>query len=264
MRTGSGKEASHVEVRAATAQNTGVHYDVSPDFGSPIKTHSLSRRLVRGVIHFLSYHFILRWRWTRVTTAAGFRLVVPPTVFHPRIFLTSEFFASYINRLNLRGQRVADVGTGTGILALAAARAGATDVVAIDINPNAAGATRENARRNGLNGAVTVVCSNLFSGIAPRPLFDVIISSPPSFSGVPIDLADRAWHSGLYNRDIAQLFDQAGERLLPGGRMYVLLSSDSDLAQMGSLIDRANFSARIVAKRSILIESFMLFELQKH
>jgi ribosomal protein L11 methylase PrmA len=40
-------------------------------------------------------------------------------VFHPRWFITSEFFASFISRL---GKRVADVGTGSGILALAAVR----------------------------------------------------------------------------------------------------------------------------------------------
>ena len=228
----------------------------------PGMPHSLPRRLIRAVIHALSYRFILKRWWTTVATAAGFRLVVPPTVFHPRIFLTSEFFASYIDQLNLSGQRVADVGTGTGILALAAARAGADDVVAIDINPNAARAAQENARNNGLGGRVRAVCSNLMSGIAPRPLFNVILSSPPSFSGEPLDLADRAWHSGPDNRDIAQLFDQARERLLPNGRMYLLLSSDSDLIQIGALIERANFRVRLIAERSIFIESFILYELR--
>jgi ribosomal protein L11 methylase PrmA len=52
-----------------------------------------------------------------------------------------------IDRLELKGKSVADVGTGSGILALAAARAGAEQVVAVDINPYAVTATRENARR---------------------------------------------------------------------------------------------------------------------
>jgi len=78
------------------------------------------RRRLRKAIHFFSYHLILKRRTTRVTRAAGFRLVVRPTVFHPRRFITSEFFASFIGRLDLSGKRVADVGTGSGILALAA------------------------------------------------------------------------------------------------------------------------------------------------
>jgi hypothetical protein len=73
--------------------------------------HGPWRRLLRSTIHFFSYHLILKRRTTRVTRAAGFRLIVRPTVFHPRYFITSEFFASFIDRLDLNGKRVADVGT---------------------------------------------------------------------------------------------------------------------------------------------------------
>jgi len=110
--------------------------------------HSLWRRGLRSAIHFFSYHLILNRRTTRTTFAAGFRLNVGPTVFHPRYFLTSEFFASVIDRLDLKGKRVADVGTGSGVLALASARAGAETVTAIDINPNAVLTAAENARAN--------------------------------------------------------------------------------------------------------------------
>ncbi len=217
---------------------------------------------MRKTIHFFSYHLILKRERSSVAHVAGLRLVVRPTVFHPRYFLTSEFFAGYIGRLDLDGKRVADVGTGSGILALAAARAGAARVLAIDINPNAARTAGENAAANGLGGWVTAVCSNLLSAIAPRPLFDVIISSPPSFPGEPRDLADRAWHAGEDYRHIAALFEQARERLVPGGRCYLLLSSDSDIAYLGGLVERAGLRWHVVAERSIVIESFILYELR--
>jgi 23S rRNA G2069 N7-methylase RlmK/C1962 C5-methylase RlmI len=102
------------------------------------------------------------------------------------------------------------------------------------------------------------------SGLAARPLFDVIITSPPSFPGEPRDLADRAWHAGPGYRDIAALFDQARERLAPGGVVYLLLSSDSDLGRLGELIHRAHFSAHLVGKQSILIEDFILYELRTY
>jgi release factor glutamine methyltransferase len=163
-----------------------------------------------------SYNFILKRRTTRVTRAAGFRLIVRPTVFHPRYFIASEFFASYIGQLDFSGKRVVDVGTGSGILALAAARADAANVTAVDINPNAVLTAAENARANGLGDCVTAVCSNLLSAFGPCAPFDVIISSPPSFPGEPRDVADRAWHAGPNYRDIAPLFDQAKHNPLIG------------------------------------------------
>lgn len=242
------------EVVTASGDSYGLGR-MSPPQGLP-------RRFLRAFIHFFSYNLFLKHRTTWATKAAGFRLSVRPTVFHPKLFITSEYFAGFIGKLDLAGKRVADVGTGSGILALAAARAGASHVVAIDINPNAAEAAGENARLNGLGERVTAVCSNLMSGLAPRPTFDVILSSPPSFPGEPKDVADRAWHAGPEYRDIAKLFEQARERLLPGGRMYVLLSSDSDLHLLGRLIAKAGFKARLVGERSILIEALIIYELR--
>jgi hypothetical protein len=58
------------------------------------------------------------------------------------------------------------------------------------------------------------------------------------------------------------LFIQARERLASDGRMYVLFSSDSDLDLLGGLISRAGFVARLVAERSIFIESLIIYELR--
>jgi methylase of polypeptide subunit release factors len=223
--------------------------------------HGPFRRLLRGFIHFFSYHLILARRSTRTVRAAGFRLTVRPTVFHPRFFISSECFAAFIARLDLGGQRVLDVGTGSGILALAAARAGAESVTAADINPNAALNAAENARANGLGERVNAVCSNLLAALAPRPIFDVILSSPPKHAGEPRNLADRGWHAGPAYRDISALFEQSRERLKPGGRLYVMVSSDSDLDLFGVLIEQAGLSARLVYEHSILIESFIIYEL---
>jgi release factor glutamine methyltransferase len=226
--------------------------------GSP---HGLFRRLLRGFIYFFSYHLILSRQSIRKVRAAGFRLTVRPTVFHPRFFISSERFAEFIDGLDLKGKRVIDIGTGTGILALAAARAGAENVVAADINPNAARNANENARANGLGERVNGVCSNLLAALAPRPLFDVILSSPPKHAGEPRNLADRGWKAGPAYRDVSALFDQARERLKPGGRIYVMVSSDSDLDLFGKLIDKAGFRARLAREYSIFIESLIIYEL---
>src|SRR6202790_53233 len=222
---------------------------------------SLLRRMMRGFIFLFSYHVVLSRKSIRSVQAGGFRLTVRPTVFHPPFFISSERFAEFIDGLDLRGKRVIDVGTGTGILALSAARAGAENVVAADTNPNAALNADENARSNGMGGRVVGLCSNLLAALAPRPLFDVILSSPPKHAGEPRDLTDRGWHAGPAYRDVAALFAQARERLKPGGRLYVMVSSDSDLDLFGKLIDKAGFRAKLAHEYSIFIESLIIYEL---
>ena len=57
------------------------------------------------------------------------------------------------------------------------------------------------------------------------------------------------------------LFEQARQRLKSSGKMYVLLSSDSDLHFLGKLIAKAGFRARIATSFSIMIESMIIYEL---
>ncbi len=64
------------------------------------------------------------------------------------------------------GMRVMDVGTGSGILAIAAAKLGAKDVLAIDIDPDAVKVARENVVLNKADGRVRVVKGDLVKGEA--------------------------------------------------------------------------------------------------
>ena len=229
--------------------------------------HDLQPRSPDGVfrkfVHLCSYHFVLDRRGIRRTCVAGLNLTVPPTVFDPKIFLTSKFFANFIQTLDLTDKQVADVGTGSGILALSAAKAGAAIVYALDINPAAAEAAALNAESNGFASRLVALHSDLFGAVPPKIRFDVIIASPPSFSGEPISISDRAWHAGPDYRDIAALFDQASERMNPGGVLYLLLSSDSDLPLFGGWIEQAGFIAEYVAEQSILVESFVIYKLRR-
>jgi release factor glutamine methyltransferase len=222
----------------------------------------LLHRATGGLVHFLAYHFVLNRRSIRTIRAAGFQLRVRPTVFHPRLFLSSEYFAEFLDGLDLSGRSVADIGTGSGILALAAARAGANSVLALDINPDAARSAQENARANGVGERVKAACMDLLSALPPRPLFDVILSSPPKHAGEPRDVADRGWHAGPHYRDIAALFQQARERLKPDGCLYVMLSSASDLDLLGQLINKAGLRAKLAYERSFYVESMVLYELR--
>lgn len=59
------------------------------------------------------------------------------------------------------GERVLDVGCGSGLLGLCALGLGATNVVAVDLKPEAIEATRRNADLNGMDGRLTATLASL-------------------------------------------------------------------------------------------------------
>jgi ribosomal protein L11 methyltransferase len=93
-----------------------------------------------------------------------------------------------LQELDLDGRAVLDVGTGSGILAIAAARLGAGRVVAIDVDPLAVGAARGNAARNG----AAVEVSEGSVEVAPGR-FDVLVANldTTTLSGLAGGLAQR-------------------------------------------------------------------------
>jgi methylase of polypeptide subunit release factors len=222
-----------------------------------------ANKAIERFLHIPGYYLLLRRPGTRLARIRGFELTIFPTVYDPRFYRAPAYFAEFVSGLDLRGKTVADVGTGSGLQALAAAQAGARSVVAVDINANAAAAAAINARANGLDRRVLTVASNLFSAVAPALHFDVILTNPPFCDGKARDIADRAWRAGPGYKDISPLFEQARERLKPDGVMYIILTSLSDLELVGSFVRRAGFATRIVSQRRVLLETMVIYELRR-
>ena len=86
------------------------------------------------------------------------------------------------------GERVIDWGTGSGLLAIAAARLGAAWVVGGDVDPLAAEVARENVRLNGVDDRVKVVIGESPACLRPDPPADLVICN--ILAGVIMDLAD--------------------------------------------------------------------------
>lgn len=116
------------------------------------------------------------WRRGLEPRRIGERLVVAPSWTEPEIgeedlllivdpgmaFGTAEHGTTrgclrLLEGLVSAGDRVADVGTGTGILAIAAALLGAGRVLAVEADPWAVGSARDNVRANGVEDRVEVV-----------------------------------------------------------------------------------------------------------
>jgi ribosomal protein L11 methyltransferase len=86
------------------------------------------------------------------------------------------------------GQVLADIGTGTGILAIAAALLGARRVYAVDNDPIAVRAARANCRLNGVDKMVELRCAESLSGL-PQALDGIVANISPH---VDIELARAA------------------------------------------------------------------------
>ena len=71
--------------------------------------------------------------------------------------------------------KVLDVGTGTGILAMAAVLLGADEALGIDIDDEAVRVANENIIKNGLEGRISIMRGNLMDGIDYEP--DIIVAN---------------------------------------------------------------------------------------
>ncbi len=74
------------------------------------------------------------------------------------------------------GERVLDVGTGSGILSICASKLGARSCYAYDIDPVAANVARENALRDGCDN-ITVGVSDLLHGVDKSEKYDFAVAN---------------------------------------------------------------------------------------
>ncbi len=184
-------------------------------------------------------------------------ILVLPTVFNPRLLRTGEFFAGLIaaRRLGADGD-VLDLGTGSGVCALFAARH-ARRVVAVDINRAAVRCATINAQLNQLEARVECRHGDLFAPVRGQR-FDAVFFNPPFILGVPADARDCAWRA----TDVAARFAAGLEaHLAPRGRAYLLLSTYGDACeQFVEELARRGFSLVVFATRRFVNERVTVLE----
>jgi methylase of polypeptide subunit release factors len=121
------------------------------------------------------------------------------------------------------GKRAFDVGTGTGVLALLLARAGAT-VVATDVEPRAVACARENVDRLGLAEQVEVRVADPF----PDGVADLAVSNPPWLPDEARTPLERAVYDPA-GKLLERLVLGLPAHLAPGGEAWIVLSDLPEL-----------------------------------
>jgi release factor glutamine methyltransferase len=173
----------------------------------------------------------------------GFPLVVLPGVFNPTLFFTTGVVVRHLADQPLpAGCPVLDLGTGSGALAVAAART-AGRVVAVDVNPEAVRCARLNLLLNRVDDRCEVRHGDLFDAVADER-FDRVLCNPPFFRGSPRDDLDRAFRAD----DFAERFATGlPQHLTDDGCALVVLSSDGDVAGFLAAFETASLVTDLVA-----------------
>jgi ribosomal protein L11 methyltransferase len=149
---------------------------------------------------------------------------------HPTTRLCLEALES-----RLRPGHVAlDVGTGSGILAIAAALLGAARVMALDVDPVAVGVARQNVALNGVEGRVQVVEGSL-GGAGPFPDADA-----PRFDMVLANISSAG---------ITEMAPALSRALAPGGTLIASGIGDASVEVCRGALEKAGLSVLDEAHR---------------
>jgi SAM-dependent methyltransferase len=159
-----------------------------------------------------------------------------------------ELFGTWLAKYQGARNRAIDVGTGSGVLALQMAKAGFGQVLATDINPNAIESVTRQLKRLPKTPPIELEHTDLFG--TDRGPIDLVVSNPPWMKGEvgrTLDLA-MYFQDGFFER----FYEQALQRLAPGGRVVFVFSNIIELSQpdvphpIQTELDRGRF--RLVEK----------------
>ncbi len=193
----------------------------------------------------------------RLENVRGMRLLVLPSVSNPKLLRTGAFFGQCLEASMTADRDVLDIGTGSGVCALFAARH-AQRVVAVDINRVAVRCAAINAAINHLDHRIDIRHGDLFAPVAGER-FDLVLFNPPFLRGEPRDERDAAWRSS----DVAARFAASlNAHLTPGGAALLLLSTFGDACELfvDELLSRS-FVLSVHARRRFVNETLTLLRI---
>ena len=132
------------------------------------------QRLLERRLRFEPIQYILG-----ETEFYGLTLHVTPAVLIPRPE-TELLVESVLTRLERHNQlQIADIGTGSGAIAIALAHLLPLSVTAIDLSPEALAIASENAHTHRVADRISFLQSDLLAAVPSETLFDAIVSNPP-------------------------------------------------------------------------------------
>lgn len=174
----------------------------------------------------------------------------------PEVYPPSEDSVLLVESLDVwPGERVLEIGPGSGIVSIHCALNGA-EVVCGDVNPRAVVLTRRNAEANGAE--IEVLETDVYSNVSGR--FDTIVFNLPYLPVEEEGELAKAWSGGEYGLGpLPELLKGAPDHLLPGGRVVVVVSSLMDGEHLAEVLGERR--VKVLGELPLFFERLRVLEI---
>jgi release factor glutamine methyltransferase len=156
-----------------------------------------------------------------------------------------------------------EIGTGCGLVAIVAAKAGA-QVIATDQSEAAVQNAKKNVTLHKCTNLIEIRHGNLFDPIRPEEKFSLLVFNPPYLPGTKEDLVfDPAWSGGNKGYEVTEKFLKHCMQFLQAkGRLLLVQSSLSDPEHIKHRLEQLFHTVNVKAEKAFFFERLILFEAQ--
>jgi release factor glutamine methyltransferase len=196
---------------------------------------------------------------TRIYKWGDIKLEIPPQVFHPGFFTSTQMLMQYVERFQLKNKKLLELGAGSGLIAIQAANKEAI-VTASDINPVAIEYLQSNSLKN--NVRLEIIESDLFEKIPIKP-FDIIAINPPYYKKKPVTLLDHAWYCGENGEYFSGLFNQLTNYIHDKTEIAMVLCDGCDLKMIEAAAACNGFKLQLMLTKQNMLEKNFIYKIEK-
>lgn len=215
------------------------------------------RSFIKKIVHpFLKFGLNLYYSRPRTFCYDTICIKVHPDVFPPQLTLSTKILLEFIKELEFKDKSFLELGCGSGIISLLAAKKGA-NVSASDVNQTALAFLETNASKNSLK--LKIIYSDLFDNLKNQT-FDYIIINPPYYPKKPNNIKEHAWFCGENFDYFEKLFVQL-TIYLASGNCYMILSQDCEIEKIKAIAFRNAMTFELVFEKKSLVETNYLFRI---
>jgi tRNA1(Val) A37 N6-methylase TrmN6 len=201
----------------------------------------------------------------------GLELEVDHKCFVPTLGKISTQLAQYIVSIPQVGQRVLDLGTGSGYFAIHVAKVAQAWALGVDVKDNLCDQAQANAARNGVADLTefrTCTLTDMYSCIDEDEKFDLIVANLPFTRWIRAFRSWRAYRSDYYpcfrgtTRLLEQLVLGSQYHVRAHSRLVFCFGESGDREYLSSLIDLSAWKIKAIAPYAGNNDTFFIYDLE--